>query len=393
MSRQFKKTDTSLWTEGFGTGKDGSLTLTTTSEFKVANSPFTTNANAFGTFTGTSGNTSGSVNDAWGFWTDYVSVGDYVLIHQTQGNNPVWGKWELNVITGGIPTVGSSSTLTLKYPLENTYAANTQIIKIPQFSSVNINSGAVLTQSFWNGATGGIVAFFCNGTTTVNGQISTNIRGFRGGAGRDFGSTSFTGENYANTGLQQTSNSFNGGGGADGDNGAGRGASGGGGGNGTAGTSGGTEGGSAVGGTGGTTASYDENTVAIFGGGGGGGSRTGSGAYPAGGPGGGIIFIFSKDLVINGTVDSNGGQGQTSGDGGGGGGAGGAILFKAITATLGTNIAAVGSVGGYQGGTGGAGLIHLDYASTYTGTTNPTLSATQDSSLYPAGGSFIYNLL
>lgn len=396
MPRQFKKTDTSIWAEQFGTGKDGSLTVSTTLEFKVATSPLTTNANAFGVFTGTAGNTSGTVSDIYGFWTDYVFAGDYVLIHQTQSTNVNnVGKWELNVVTGGIPASAGSSTLTLKYPLQNTYTANTQIIKMPQFSSVNINSGAVLIQASWNGTWGGVIGFFCNGTTTVDGQLSTNVRGYRGGDGRDFGSTAFQGESYAGTGTQVMGRNHNGGGGSDGDNGAGRGASGGGGANGTAGTDGGTEGGGAQGGQGGLGGSNTENTIIVMGGGGGGGSRTGSGLpYPAGGAGGGLIFIFSKNLVINGTVDSNGGQGQTNGDGGGGGGAGGSILFKSITATLGTGTTAVGAVGGIRGGTGGSGTIHLDYASTYTGTTNPTLTTSQDFSLYPVnGGSFIKNLI
>jgi hypothetical protein len=395
MPRQFKATDTSQWAEQFGTGKDGAINITEagTRDFKVASSPFTTDANSFASFTGTSGNSSGSATDVWGFHPIYTFIGDYVLIHQTQGTNV--GNWELNVITGGIPASGGTSTLTLKYPLQNTYTTGCQIIKCPQFSSFTLGASTSLTQSYWQGTWGGIVAFFCNGTTTLNGLLSVNERGSRGGFGRDFGSTAFTGENENNTGLQQTSASYNGGGGSDGDNGDGRGASGGGGGNYTVGSAGSTEGGGAVGGSGGAVAQTNtELTVNVFGGGGGGGSRTGSGAYPAGGAGGGLIFIFTKDLQVNNQILSNGGLGQTSGDGGGGGGAGGCVLIKTITATLGSNqINALGNTGGIRGGTGGNGRIHLDYASSYTGTTSPTLSATQDSSLYPAGGAFIYNLL
>lgn len=394
MPRQFKKTDTSLWTEGFGTGKDGSLTVSTTVDFKVANSPFTTNANGFGTFTGTAGNSSGTASDAYGFWTDYVFVGDYVLIHQTQSTDVGnVGKWELNVVTGGIPASGGSSTLTLKYPLQNTYTANTQIIKMPQFSNVTVDSSGILVQTAWNGTWGGVVAFFCNGTTTITGQLSTNDRGYRGGVGRDFGSTAFQGESYYGLGTQSTLRNHNGGGGSDGDNGAGRGASGGGGANGAFGGDGATEGGGAAGGQGGGGGSSAENTIIVMGGGGGGGSRTGSGTYPAGGVGGGLIFIFSNSIVVNGVLNSTGQGGQSSGDGGGGGGAGGSILLKAITATLGTGVSALGASGGIRGGAGGVGTIHLDYASTYTGTTNPTLTTAQDSSLYPSGGSFIFNML
>ena len=55
MPRQFKKTDTSIWTEQFGTGKDGDLTVSTNATFQVASGPFSTNANAFGFF-------------YWNFW-------------------------------------------------------------------------------------------------------------------------------------------------------------------------------------------------------------------------------------------------------------------------------------------------------------------------------------
>jgi hypothetical protein len=395
MPRQFKSTDTSLWSEQFGTGKDGSLTITTGTVFNVNSSPFTTNANAFGTFTGTSGNSSGTATDAYGFYTDYVFVGDYVLIHQTQGTNV--GNWELNVVTGGIPAGAGSSTLTLKYPLQNTYTTGCQIVKCPQFTNINFNSGTNISQKAWDSFKwGGIIAFFCSGKTTIAGNLYTGTTGFQGGAGRDLGSQSFQGENENNTGVQSSSASYNGGGGSDGDNGGGRGASGGGGGNYTTGGAGGTEGGSATGGGGGTVAqTNNELTVSVFGGGGGGGSRTGSSIpYPAGGTGGGLIFIFSKEIEVTGGLTSEGSAGQTSGDGGGGGGAGGCILIKSITATLGTNITTtLGGAGGIRGGTGGTGRIHLDYASSYTGTTNPTLSATQDSSLYPSGGSFIFNML
>lgn len=394
MPRQFKSTDTSLWSEQFGTGKHGSLTVSSGTLFRDFTTPFNDNGNAFGTFTGTSGNTSGTVIDAWAFNTTFTFNGDYVLIHQSGGTGS--GNWELNVITSGVPSSGGTSTLNLKYPLQNTYTTGCQIVKCPQFTDITFDAGTNITQKNWDSFKwGGIIAFFCSGKTTIAGNLYTSSLGFAGGEGRDFGSTAFTGWNTGNDGLQQTTASNNGGGGGDGDNGAGRGASGGGGGSYTAGGAGGTEGGGAAGGgAGNVTATTSELTLTVFGGGGGGGSRTGSGTYPRGGFGGGSIFIFTKDIEITGSLTSDGGNGNVSGDGGGGGGAGGTVLIKSITATLGTTkVTAVGGAGGYQGGAGGTGRIHLDYASSYTGTTNPTLSATQDSSLYPSGGSFIFNML
>jgi len=63
----------------------------------------------------------------------------------------------------------------------------------------------------------------------------------------------------------------------------------------------------------------------------------------------------------------------------GGSGAGGSILLKAQTATLGT--AQITAAGGAGNNPGSIGRIHLDYYTSYTGTTTPTLDATQDNNL------------
>lgn len=95
------------------------------------------------------------------------------------------------------------------------------------------------------------------------------------------------------------------------------------------------------------------------GGGGGGGSSGGGGAQGGGGGGGGgsaspggILSIFAKDIINNGTIRANGGTGGKGGNGangvqGGGRGAGG---------------------GGGGGGNGGNGGIVILVYNTYTGT-------------------------
>lgn len=398
MPRQFKSTDTSIWTEQFGAGIDGSLTLSANVLFKVGESPLTTNANAFGTFTGTSGNTLGSVTDVYGFWTSYVFVGDYVLIHQTYGSGA--GNWELNVVTGGIPTIGGSSTLTLKYPLQNTYVTGCQVVKAPQFTNFTINTGVTVNPQGYTRIYGGIMAIFVNGTTTITGSINANSKGFAGGT--TTGGNGNQGDSSIGFGSALTSANGAGGGGGGVGNGASAG-SGGGGGNGTGGANG--TAGSRIAGTGGSTDGNAFLTDFNFGaGGGGGGFREGQGGGPgAGGYGGGGVFIFTKDLVVTGTVVASGQVGTVKSGAGshgcGGGGAGGSVLFKTINATLGSNLVqANGGAGGVfdvnnQGGTGGTGRIHLDYAGSFTGTTTPTIDATQDSSLYPSGGSFLFNIL
>jgi hypothetical protein len=401
MPRQFKSTDTSQWVEQFGTGKNGSLTVSSTGgTFRANISGYTTNAPAYGEFTGTSGNTTGTAIDANPFLefnSTYVAVGDFVVIHQSFGTNA--GAWELNVVTGGLGT--GTQNITLKYPLQNTYTTGAQIVKAPQFTDFTINNSVILYIQEMTSSFGGLLPIFCNGTVTINGTLGGEGRGFyrgntTGGTGNQGGSST-----AINGSASTSANGAGGGGGGIGDGAAAGG--GGGGGNGTAGATGGP--GARTPGTGGSTdGTTDLTDFNIGAGGGAGGFRTGgSGGPGAGGYGGAGIMIFTKNLVVNGSITAQGGVGQvksgSASHGCGGGGAGGSILIKAITATLGTNlVTASGGLGGVvgggnDGGNGGVGRIHLDYASSYTGTTTPTLDVTQDSSLYPAGGAFIYNLL
>lgn len=67
--------------------------------------------------------------------------------------------------------------------------------------------------------------------------------------------------------------------------------------------------------------------------------------------------------------------------------------LKAQTATLGTTkIVGVAGTRGTSfriGGLGSVGRIHIDYKTSYTGTTNPTIDARQDLSLNPASSGFL----
>ena len=57
-----------------------------------------------------------------------------------------------------------------------------QVIRVPQYSSATVN--ATVTAPAWNGSTGGIVVMDVAGTLTVNGSITADGLGFRGGMGR-----------------------------------------------------------------------------------------------------------------------------------------------------------------------------------------------------------------
>ncbi len=79
----------------------------------------------------------------------------------------------------------SGSQITFQSGLLNTYTATgkTQIVRVPQYSTLEIQSGASITAPAWNGSTGGVVAVTASDTVTVaaGGMINANAIGFRGG--------------------------------------------------------------------------------------------------------------------------------------------------------------------------------------------------------------------
>lgn len=361
----------------FGDGSDGTLTISVN----------TTDAPIDSTCTGTSGNFSLSATNA------SFATGQIVLIHQSIGTNA--GQWERNTIASY-----TTGTITLVNALMGTYTSGAQVLVLKQYTNVTVNSGITWSAKDYNRSSGvgGILSFVCNGTFTNNGTIDASGdsavgqtvgagAGFRGGAtpGTEPGNT---GDGTSGLATQTSSANGNGGGGAYGNSGAG------GGGNGTAGAVGNT-GGAGGGlfntpGSGGNASGTADLTSMTFGGGGG---SSWEGTNGAGGCGGGIVFISATTLtLVSGSlINVNGGDGGNSLQrGGGGGGAGGSVLMKAQTATLGTNlISASGGAGGTgvnppdnaTGGTGGQGRIVLDYYTSYTGTTTPTINPIQDSSL------------
>lgn len=320
------------------------------------------------------------------------AAGQVIYIIQMQGTNA--GQWERNTINGY-----TAGTITTATPLLGTYTSGAQVIVVPRYTSITINSGVTWTAKPWNGTTGGLLVYLANSTVTVTGNItasggaggydSSNANGgtgggFRGGAGRNSVGTvtGIQGESYLGTGGQSTAANGSGGGAAQLSSQPGA-SAGGGGGNSIAGQNGQVIIGSGALGTGGGTSGSADLTTLLPGGGGGGGAKESINSVGGGGAGGGIIFGVSVGLVVTGTITASGGAG---GDGSvnnsGGGGAGGSILLKCQTATLGANlITANGGVGGTGAGAGGAGRIHLDYLTSYTGTTTPTLDFAQDNTL------------
>ena len=316
------------------------------------------------------------------------TAGQQILIHQSQGTGA--GNYMRNTIISYVP-----GTITLETPLNATYSTGAQVLVLRQYVDVTVDAGVTWTAKAWNGTTGGILAFLSSGTTTINGTISATGKGFRGGAAVNTRpTTGLQGEGTAGAGTNSTSANGNGGGGGASNSGAGT-AGGGAGGGHAAGGSNGQSGdaSSGAGGTGGNSAGSADLTTLVFGGGGGSGGTDND--FPttpsgAGGNGGGIIFLTGATITNTGSITSAGNDGGPTNDtphGGGGGGAGGSILMKSQTATLGAGlITAAAGTGNTarlygNGGSGSVGRIHLDYYTSYTGTTSPTLDATQDNDL------------
>jgi hypothetical protein len=375
--RQFRSDDTDSWTYGFGDGSNGAYTPSTGTDAPID-----------GAVTGTATETHCHATNV------NFAAGQIILIHQTQGTGV--GNWELNKIDSY-----TAGTINTKKALINTYGTGAQVLVLKQYSSVLIDTGVTLTAKAWDGTVGGIVGWFCNGTVTVTGSITTTGKGFTGGSNHNSGN-GYTGE--GSSGASKLDTNAYGSGGGGGQERASGGNGGGGGGHFATGTTGdvntGGDGGTA--GSGGEASGHAHLTSCTFGGGGGKGGAEGSDNSPAGGiggVGGGIVFIAAKTITVTGSILANGSAGANSasegnGAGGGGGGAGGSLLLKGQTLTLGTNICtATGGSGGSKydtsgnGGAGSTGRIHADYSiSVGTSDTNPELDSDLDTTIFGVGG-------
>lgn len=317
--------------------------------------------------------------------SDEFYLGDEVLFHQTQGSANV-GKWEQAVITAM-----NGTSWTLDHSLTNAYSssgAHAQVIKVPQYTSVTVQSGGTLTALPWNGSTGGILVFRSDGTVTIDGSVDMSGKGYRGGRSTSSsGREGQQGEGYLNPGSNawdnRPANTNGGGGGSRTSQSSVSSGGGGGGAYGTAGLAGWNINNSGLFGNGGAVVGTADLSTILFGGGGGQGGND-NGYY--GGSGGGAILIYANQLNVSGSVVSNGaGQGTNSvsnQDGNGGGGAGGAILLNANTISIGTNRvtasggpASSGGVG--PSGAGGSGRIRIEYCTSLSGSTNPGANAAQ----------------
>ena len=115
-------------------------------------------------------------NHTWdGLWQNFINEWGQVL----NPNNA--GRFE----QAEVRAVSGANTITLQCNLVNSYviAGKVQIVRVPRFNNLTVNTGTSIVPSAWNGTTGGVVAVEVNGALTINGtgRISASALGFRGG--------------------------------------------------------------------------------------------------------------------------------------------------------------------------------------------------------------------
>jgi hypothetical protein len=386
MSRQFRGTDTDKWKYGFGGGAAGAGVISSNSSYSTANA---------GVATVASGNTAITLDGASTF-----ANGDLVLIHQTKGTGA--GAWELNKILSG----GGTTSITLKHATQNNYtdsganpgASQCQMLKITEYDTLVINSGITWSAPAWDGNVGGIIAVMAKTSVTVNGAISLKGLGFRasseyknsnGPVETNQGEGSGTGI-HGTTEGRSANGTGGGGGGAAGGDGGGNGSGGGSGAGRTNGSNGYNIGYSTASGGVGV---WDTNGALISLGGGAGGRVSGGAgdAGSAGTNGSAIMFVFTKAFVISatGSINLNTDDGNTGGDSStysSGAGGAGSIIIGAETIDINTlKITAVGGAA-KGGGKGGDGGIVCMYSKTFNGTSNPTVTSFEDTTIRSLGG-------
>jgi gliding motility-associated-like protein len=200
-------------------GKDNDYTVTATNTVVNTYANLTANAAV--------GATSISVNSnamSGGAFAGNLAAGDLILIIQMQGasmdidltipTDPVWGpgvyttpnghtwdgSWPFFAYKWGQITqynnsgkfeqvevrgVSGSNTILLQCGLQHNYtsAGRVQIVRIPRFQNLTLNTNTTMVPTLWNGTTGGIVAVEVNGNLILNSnsRISASAYGFRGG--------------------------------------------------------------------------------------------------------------------------------------------------------------------------------------------------------------------
>lgn len=126
-----------------------------------------------------------------------LTAGDLIMIVQMSGasidssNTPTYGT-VTNLNNAGrheFVTVNKvqGNTITINPPcggLRFNYTASgkVQVIRVPQYTNLTVNTGASITAPAWNGVIGGVVVVHVQTNAIINGNVEASGLGFRGGA-------------------------------------------------------------------------------------------------------------------------------------------------------------------------------------------------------------------
>jgi hypothetical protein len=160
--------------------------------------------------------------------TTGFAAGDKVLVVQSQdfagtNNSGTFEYATVSSLTATQFTFSTNLTNTYYSGAPNTANAQvTQVIRVVQYTDLQINSGGSITPTAWNGSKGGFVVLNVSGQLVMNGTgaINANASGFRGtmskggesqlglgvsGAGRGGGGSAALSFAFANGGAYGTS--------------------------------------------------------------------------------------------------------------------------------------------------------------------------------------------
>lgn len=156
-------------TPSTGNGTDGALTVGN------GQTVYADGVRAALTSSAVSGAVSLSVSSTAGFGAD-----DEVLVLQMSG--PTAGRYEARTVSavgGGTLTLGSG----LAYDFAASGASLSQVIRIPNWTTVTVQSGGTLTVNAWDGSTGGVMFFRATGAVHIQagGELTVAGAGFVGG--------------------------------------------------------------------------------------------------------------------------------------------------------------------------------------------------------------------
>lgn len=169
-------------------GKDGPQTITGNGQV----------VNTYGALAGNAARGATSITVASAATLGFLQPGDLLMIIQMQGVNidtidsALYGSVSTLDTDGQYELIGvtavAGNTISLDGScggLRNNYSAagRTQVIRVPQYTTLTIPNNTSISAGAWDGAMGGVAAIFVLGSVTFSGSAKIDVtgKGFRGG--------------------------------------------------------------------------------------------------------------------------------------------------------------------------------------------------------------------